>query len=329
MSTAAISVIVPVYGVEAFLLPCVDSILAQTFADFELILVDDGSPDRCGELCDACALRDSRIRVIHRPNGGLSAARNTGIEAANGQYLAFVDSDDVIAPDYLEQLYTALQNTGADMAVCAVEDVQEDLTPQDPRDFTLPVQSGAFSGQELLHCFYSDCSPYYTVAWNKLYKAELWQNLRYPEGLIHEDDAVAHRLYWQCETVVCLDAPLYSYRLRQGSICRTGITPARFDSISALVDRYRFFASKGASKALRDKALAAAWMRWLGLCGQMNQEETISEPLLERWNAAREQMQDLVPYLQSCGSLSLVQKFSCRRWSKPSANKRLKGMANS
>ena len=124
-----ISVIVPVYKVEQFLPACVQSILGQTFADFELILVDDGSPDGCGALCDAYAGQDGRVRVIHQKNGGLSAARNSGIAAATGEFLAFVDADDIVAPDYLEQLYCALRSSGADMALCAVEDVNEDGTP--------------------------------------------------------------------------------------------------------------------------------------------------------------------------------------------------------
>ena len=122
VSAPLVSVIVPVYGVEAYLPACLASLSAQTLTEFELILVDDGSPDGCGALCDAAAAGDPRVRVIHRPNGGLSAARNSGLAIARGSYLAFVDSDDTVHPDYLKALYTACAETGADMALCAVED---------------------------------------------------------------------------------------------------------------------------------------------------------------------------------------------------------------
>lgn len=113
-----ISIIVPVYKVENYLQKCIDSILAQTFRDFELILVDDGSPDRCPELCDAAAEKDSRIRVIHQKNGGLSAARNAGLDAARGGWIAFVDSDDAIEPEMYEALHDSAVKENADVAVC-------------------------------------------------------------------------------------------------------------------------------------------------------------------------------------------------------------------
>lgn len=113
-----ISIIVPVYKTERFLSACISSILAQTFTDFELILVDDGSPDSCPALCDAAAAKDSRIRVIHQKNRGLSGARNAGLDAAEGEWIAFVDSDDIITPDFCAKLYHAAQEAGAQMAVC-------------------------------------------------------------------------------------------------------------------------------------------------------------------------------------------------------------------
>ena len=124
-----LSIIVPVYDVERYLPKCIDSILAQTFTDFELILVEDGSPDNCPALCDAAAARDARIRVIHQKNGGLSAARNAGLDTARGEWVAFVDSDDTITPDFCEKLYAAVQDTGAQMVVCNYRQVDEALQP--------------------------------------------------------------------------------------------------------------------------------------------------------------------------------------------------------
>ena len=120
-----ISIIVPVYQVEKYLNECIDSILAQTFTDFELILVDDGSPDNCPALCDAAAKRDSRVRVIHKQNGGVSTARNAGLDAAQGNWIAFVDSDDTVEPEYLEKMHKAVLETGADFAICSSQCIDE------------------------------------------------------------------------------------------------------------------------------------------------------------------------------------------------------------
>ena len=307
-----ISVIVPIYKVERFLPACVESLLAQSFYGFELILVDDGSPDGCAALCDAYAARDGRVRVIHRKNGGLSAARNSGIEAARGEFLAFVDADDIVAPDYLEQLYHALRSTGADMALCAVEDVNEDGSPLDQPDITRPTAAGVFPGRALLAEFFGKNSTCYTVAWNKLYRRSLWQSLRYPEGLIHEDDAVAHRLYAACEQVVCLDAPLYFYRLRQGSICRNGITPGSFDGVSAHADWCRFFRDEGFDRTILDKALAGCFRRYLALCA--GAQDNLTWPVAARWHGVQAELRCLLPLLKQCKALTLPEKLSCLRW---------------
>lgn len=310
----AVSVIVPVYKVEDCLPACAESLLGQTFTDFELIFVDDGSPDGCGALCDGYAAQDSRVKVIHQKNGGLSAARNSGLDIARGETIAFVDSDDVVAADYLEKLHAALEETGADMALCAVEDVDEALAPLDERVLTLPAAAGAFGGKELLAEFFGPSSTYYTVAWNKLYRRELWQDLRYPAGRIHEDDAVAHLLYWQAEKVVCLADVLYFYRLRQGSICRTGLRPSAFDGVDAAAARCRFFAAQDRPD-LAALALPGAWRRYLALCAQC-EKTALTWPLAARWQEAQAQMATLLPLLKNCPGLSAREKLSCRRWAK-------------
>ena len=244
MEHIAVSVIVPIYNTKPWLRECVQSIRdqSQTFAEpYEILLVDDGATDGCGELCDELAAEDSRIRVIHQENQGLSAARNTGIDAAAGRYYAFVDSDDILRPGYLKKLYDACEAHDAYMAVCAVEDVAENGDSLDPPSYTDPTATGVFVGKELLNNFYSPNGTYYTVAWNKLYRAEVWKLLHYPEGRLHEDDFVAHRLFWRCDRVVCLADHLYCYRLRGGSICRTEMKAEAFDAVDGLADRYRFF----------------------------------------------------------------------------------------
>ncbi len=312
-SAPLVSVIVPVYEVEAYLPACLASLFAQTLTEFELILVDDGSPDGCGALCDAAAAGDPRVRVIHRPNGGLSAARNSGLAIARGSYLAFVDSDDTVHPDYLKALYTACAETGADMALCAVEDVTEEGMPLPQPALTRPGAAGVFPGKELLARFFGPNSTCYTVAWNKLYKAELWRTLRYPEGVLHEDDAVAHLLFWSAKTVACVDEPLYFYRLRQGSICRTELRPAHFDGVSAHAAWCRFFAEKELGAPLVRQALAGCWRRYLALCAQAL-AAPLTWPLAARWHTVQAEMRQLLPLLRRFGGLSLPETLSARRW---------------
>ena len=314
MERACVSVIVPIYNTRPFLEECVVSILNQKFDQpFELILVDDGATDGCGELCDRFAAQDKRVRVIHQENQGLSAARNAGIDAAQGRYYAFVDSDDILRPGYLQTLFDACEKHDAYMAICAVEDVREDGASAEPPACTLPTETGVFSGKELLNRFYTPNGTYYTVAWNKLYRAEVWKLLHYPEGRLHEDDFVAHRLFWRCDKVVCLDTPLYCYRLRGGSICRTNIKPEAFDAVDGLADRYRFYVENGADRSVIDNAYAACWRRYLFLCAKVRQNP---EPKLVK-AISKEQflMQGLIGYLPNCKQLKMTEKLSAARWS--------------
>ena len=169
-TTPKISVIVPVYKAEETLDACVNSILAQTLEDFELLLIDDESPDRCPEMCDQFALDDARIKVIHKPNGGLSDARNAGIEAASGAYIGFVDSDDYIHPKMYMELWKSLKAEKADIAVCGVKKVfdgGEDI-PDQPEN-TVRVYSGK---EAVTNIFEASMYLQSVVAWNKLYRKE-------------------------------------------------------------------------------------------------------------------------------------------------------------
>lgn len=307
-----ISVIVPVYKVQEFLPACLASLTGQTFRDFELILVDDGSPDECGALCDAWAGRDGRIRVIHKQNGGLSSARNAGLEIARGRYIAFVDSDDLVTADYLEILYNAITREQADMAIGAVEDVDEQGASLPTPALTTPMEEGTFSGRSLLSCLYSPQATYYTVAWNKLYAAGLWKSLRYPEGLNNEDDAVAHRLLLASGRVVCSGRVVYHYRLRPGSICRTGLSPSSFDAADALCDRYEFFVARGLPAELQDRALAACWRRYLSLSAQAGQQPA-DEALRTRWRQVQVRMRPLAGAAARCRLLPLPVRAQCLR----------------
>ena len=181
MEDRLVSVIVPVYKVEFFLRRCVESILKQTYQNMEIILVDDGSPDRCPQICDSFCRKDTRIRVIHKKNGGLSDARNVGIEAAKGEYLCFVDSDDYIQSTMLEHLVKAVDSAGVNLAITNLKTVDE----HGNRVFRVeqsPIMDGIFPAEELLPKLYQEMGWYYIVAWNKLYHRSLFEKLRFPVG---------------------------------------------------------------------------------------------------------------------------------------------------
>ena len=224
-----ISVIVPVYRVEPYLSRCVESILSQTYRNLEIILVDDGSPDRCGEICDRYAEQDHRVRVVHQENRGLSAARNAGIARSRGEYLALVDSDDWIDPTMYEKLYAALKNSGADMALCDIFPMGEngDALPLFP--FTsLPHypsrQSAVISGMDALRRLFCEYDVRLVVAWNKLYRRALFKDFRFPVDKIHEDDYLAPELLLRCGSIAAISHALYNYCIRNGSIMRS-LTP--------------------------------------------------------------------------------------------------------
>ena len=242
-----ISVIVPVYKVEPYLARCVDSILAQTLPDFELWLVDDGSPDGCPALCDAYAAGDDRVRVIHKENGGLSSARNAALDKFNGQYVCFVDSDDYLAFDALETMYAALCETGSDVAVGNMRSFDENGTE---RDFYNPAAERAvLEGEEMLSTLNQPC------ATNRLYRAEIYRTLRFPEGRLYEDVFVYHKVLAQCKKMVLTGKVGYYYMIRTGSIMHASYDIRFTDIVDAIRDRYEWLDSIGQQKLANEARL--------------------------------------------------------------------------
>lgn len=236
---AEVSIIVPVYQVERYLPQCVESILAQTFPDFELILVDDGSKDGSGQICDEYAGRDSRVKVVHQQNGGLSAARNRGLELAGGAYFMFVDSDDFIEPTMVECLYESLLREGADIAACNFLYFYEG---DRARDFSTALPYEVLSGWEIFYQRKNDRSyGFWTVAWNKLYKKRAFSSLRFPVGRYHEDEFWANDLYQRDIKVVTIPQCLYHYRQRSSSITATPNLQRNFDILDALYERMEVY----------------------------------------------------------------------------------------
>lgn len=236
-----ISIIIPIYNVEMYLRRCIDSVLNQTYRNLEVILVDDGSPDKCGEICDEYAEKDKRIRVIHKENGGLSDARNAGLDIATGEYVAFVDSDDYIDKDMYVKLYEAIQEADADMSICNFRYVDENGTCKFSNN-DLPIKDETLSGIHiLLNNMFDEKCWYWVVAWNKLYKRELFENIKYPFGRVHEDEFVIHKLFLKCNKVACVSKMLYNYVQREDSIMNQRNDKNRLDYIDAMLDRLDFY----------------------------------------------------------------------------------------
>ena len=238
-----ISVIIPVYKVEKYLDRCVKSVLAQTYENIEIILVDDGSPDQCPAMCDKYAEEYEKIQVIHQENKGLSGARNTGIDHAKGEYLSFVDSDDIWSPYFLESLYTALKEHDADISQCRWEYMHGDVLKE---GYNPEAAKECFSGREMIGNLYIQTGAYYVVAWNKLYKKELFANIRYPEGKIHEDEATTYKLFDLAKKCVVIDNALYGYFVGTGgtSITRNGFNLKKLDWRTANKERVRYLIEK-------------------------------------------------------------------------------------
>ena len=246
MKDPVISVIVPVWKVEPLLPRCLDSLRAQTFPDLEVILVDDGSPDGCPAICDKAAENDPRFRVIHRENGGLSAARNTGIEAARAPWLMFVDSDDVVLPDFCRKALALVMETGADIGVFGFVRVEENGIRWVPGKHPLP--DGCYGRERAMEAL-ADTS-ILDYAWNKICRKSLFEGIRYPEGALWEDIATTYRLFDAAKTISVSREVLYEYHIRSGSLSRYRLPDALADALDKREEKY-FFLCEHYPKAAR------------------------------------------------------------------------------
>ena len=239
---AKMSVIIPVYKVEEYLSKCMDSILRQRFRDIEIILIDDGSPENSGKMCDdfAVQIKDVSVYVIHQMNGGLSAARNSGIDWAmvcsDSEWLCFVDSDDTISEMFIEKLHDAAAANDADLAVCDFMEVDTDGNDiHKPGDFP----SGLMSDKnELFETMYQTWRVH--PAWNKIYKKSLFQDLRFDNGKLHEDEFIIHKVLFLSDKVVFMPDLLYYYLIRQSGIMGTENRRTKADAYQADIERYWF-----------------------------------------------------------------------------------------
>lgn len=231
MNNAKISIIVPVYKVEEYLDECVESVVSQSYNNLEIILVDDGSPDNCGDICDKWSQKDSRIKVIHKENGGLSDARNAGLEIATGDYIFFLDSDDYIEQNCISDLYGYLGEYDAEIAVTS--------KTRKPFENIINPPIIADDSKEMLILMYKK---YFWEGCGKLYKASLFKNLKYKKGILYEDFHLTPRVILESNKIVYADTKQYYYRVRSGSIMR-GETKA--DLIINADENLKYFKNKG------------------------------------------------------------------------------------
>lgn len=239
-----VSIIVPVYNVEKYLNECIESIVNQSYENIEILLINDGSTDFSGKMCDEWAKRDNRINVFHQKNKGISAARNLGIEKSKGEYLIFIDSDDYVDKNYVEYLYQSLVQNKTDMALCGFNYVNED--GEYIADSTCTLKNNIITRNQMFWNLKLENSWYYLMSCNKIYKKSFFDKVKYPEGKVHEDVAIFHYLVEQTEKISIIQTPLYYYRKRLNSITNTKKDIKRsVDIFDIEVERYRFFLKKG------------------------------------------------------------------------------------
>ena len=249
-----LSIIVPIYNVEAYLCRCIDSILQQTFEDFELILVDDGSPDGCGRICDEYALQDKRVKVIHKKNGGLSDARNAGIDIAKGEFIGFIDSDDAVSPEMYLKLVDAIETHDADIVATGFINLDENGTIIS-RCPNLDSEK-TYTRIDYIDNFFPNIKwEVMASACNKVYRKSLFDQIRYPIGKLYEDSYIQLPLLDLCNKIVLLPRHDYYYITRHNSIMNSSFSCKTFQLVDVAYLQYRFFVDKKNEKQ-QDYALS-------------------------------------------------------------------------
>lgn len=240
-----ISIIVPIYNVEKYIFKCLESIVNQSFTDFEVILVDDGSTDNSSIICNKFVTEDSRFKYFYKNNGGLSDARNYGLNYAKGKYVVFIDSDDFIEKKYLEILYKEIKGTCSDICICSFYTVDS----QGNKLRTIGVSDNeSVTGKELIrNHFKKGGNVADIVAWNKIYLRKIFNTIRYPYGRYFEDEFIFVPLFWQAKRVTCINIPLYDYVQRKGSIIQTKFSKKKLeDNLTFRKERMHFFKNRDA-----------------------------------------------------------------------------------
>lgn len=279
-----ISVIIPVYKTEKYLEDCIRSVTEQTYRNLEIILIDDGSPDRCGKICDNAAQRDSRIVVIHKENGGLSSARNAGLDRCCGECCAFLDSDDCFEPDMIEYLYDGIVRHQADISVCGFKKVKDDGIEPD-NGFTSET---VLDGRTVLEVLAVD-EKIGSHFCNKLFRRSMLEEIRFPYGRVYEDIAIMHKVFARAEKVVCLPECKYLYRIHEDSISFVMNSRWSYGLFRAFADRYEFIRAQSVAPYVAEKCMAkAAYFAVSGIMGWDMSDETDCKYILDATAFLRE-----------------------------------------
>lgn len=215
MEQEKISVIIPVYNVEEYLEKCLESVINQTYKNLEIIIVDDGASDICKQICEKYEQKDKRITVIHTPNQGIASARNTGIKNITGDFIGFVDSDDIVHKTMFEELYNCIKEKQADIAICQYEPFYAEKKIIEKNEENEQIQE--YQNEDGIKELLKD-NKIASHLWNKLYKKELWKDIYFPEGKTLEDIAVMYKIFAKSNKIECMDKKLYYYRQRGTSI---------------------------------------------------------------------------------------------------------------
>lgn len=256
VKTQLISIIIPVYNVERYLEKCLYNILRQTYTNLEIILVDDGSTDSSSKLCDSYLNIDSRVKVIHKKNGGLSDARNVGIECSNGEYIIFVDSDDIVSTELVTYLYQLITSYNGDVAI--IDPVHSES--MDNIHFNFGMSTSIFNSEEAITELLYQKS-FLVSAWGKIYKKSLFDSIRFPVNMIFEDSAIMYQIFNQSQKIIYSDAKLYGYIHREGSITTQTFSKKDCDILKITEEIVSFSKTKGESvqKAALSYQTAAAF----------------------------------------------------------------------
>jgi glycosyltransferase involved in cell wall biosynthesis len=261
MANPLVSIIVPVYNVEPYLKKCVDSIICQTYDNLEIILVDDGSPDNCGKICDEYATHDERVKVIHKENGGLSDARNAGTEIAKGNYISFIDSDDFVTQNYVEYLYGLIAKHGADISTCGYLPIRENgVVIKSKNSLT---ENRVYNKENFKKMFsvmlYEENTTIYDSAWAKLYKKSLFADVQFPKGKLFEDVRTTPQLLQKADKVIFGKEKHYFYQIRQNSIITQEFSEKNYDFINAIDEMCQFIGSNysGMERACARRCISA------------------------------------------------------------------------
>lgn len=239
-----ISVIIPIYNRQDYLEKCFESILNQTYENLEIILVDDGSSDGSLQICEKYANCDSRIKIVHKKNGGLSSARNAGLEIATGEWISFIDSDDSINLNFYSLLKEVADKENSDIVQCEMESVPSQKLTSSIYQYQLIT----FSGEQALEEFYGRKYTVFKSSCNKIFRKYLFENVQYPEGHIFEDRWVANELYYQSKRVTYIDIPLYYYTVNENGIMHQNASKKNYDTCLLYLNHYEYFINKGEEK---------------------------------------------------------------------------------